>query len=245
MAGDIELGIVNSWDPETMTAEISRFDGSSHIANATVIMQSCDIGNGAYSFTPPSIGAPCLFTKVSGEHVILGHYAPPNLSANTDVESTTGSTLNRSLDEMPTDGRLPGDTIATSPSGFQVGLRNLLYAIEASPIFYSMWNLANSVWDNMCNKFRFSSPGADINVDVDGGSATNVNISVRRNAGERGGVPAVNLDIGHSAGVINLKINGQDFCHVDIDRNVTLNVRNLRIVGDCVNMEGVQSVLLP
>jgi hypothetical protein len=245
MSGTIQMGIVNSWDPATMTAEVTAFDGSAHHYNVGVMMQSCDIGNGVYSFTPPSIGAPCMFTKVSGETMILGQYAPPNLGGNEDISSTTGSTLNRSVEEMPNADHLPGDQIMTSQSGAQVYLRNMVYGIEMSPIFYSIWNLMNSVWDTMCNIFKFSAPAADILVDVDGSGSTNVDISVRRSAGERNGTPAINLNMGANAGVINLKINGQSFLHVDIERNVTLNVKKMTVIGDEVNMLGVQDVKLP
>lgn len=242
--GSIQMGIVNSWDPATMTAEVTSFDGSAHHYNVGVMMKQCDIGNGVYDFTPPSIGSTCMFTKVSGEAIILGAYAPPNLGGNADISSSTGATMNRSSGEMPNEDHLPGDSVSTSANGMSISKKGMTYEISMNPLFYSIWNLMNNVWDNMCNVFKFSAPAADILVDVEG-SSTNVDISVRKSAGERGGTPAINLNMGTAANVIKLKINGQDFCHVDIDRNVTLNVKKMTIVGEEVNMLGVQSVKLP
>lgn len=245
MSGTLQMGIVNSWDPTTMTAEVTAFDGSAKHYNVGVIMQSCDIGNGTYSFTPPSIGAPCLFTKVSGETMIIGQYAPANLGGNEGISSTTGATINRSVDEMPNQDHLPGDSVSTSQNGISISKKGMTYSIEMSPIFYSIWNLMNNVWDTMCNIFKFSAPAADVLVDVSGGGATNVDISVRKSSGERGGTPAINLKMGADADVVLLKINGQDFCHVDLQRNVTLNVKKMTIIGDEVNMLDVQAVKLP
>lgn len=239
------MGVVNTYDPATMTAEVTAFDGSAHHVNVGMMMQSCDIGNGVYSFTPPSIGVPCLFTKVSGETVILGQYAPPNIGGNDSISSSTGATVNRSVDEMPNNEHLPGDWMVSSQSGAEVALRNMVFGIQMSPIFYSVWNMMNSVWDTMCNIFKFSAPAADVLVDVSDNNETNINIAVRKSTGERGGTPAINLLMGNDADVITLKINGEEFCHVDLERNITLNVKKMSIIGDEVDMTQVQSVKLP
>lgn len=243
-AGNLQLGIVNSWDSTTMTGEVTAFDGSGKYYNVGIMMQSCDVGNGAYSFTPPAIGNTCLFSHVSGEVVIVGQYAPPNLGDNSAVDSPLGATMNRSTEDMPNEDHLPGDCVSTSQSGMKITKTGSKYAIEMSPKFFSVWNMINNVWDTACDIFKFSSPAADVLVTGDGG-ASNVEITVRKSPGERGTEGAVNLKIGANAGLINLKINGKDFLHVDNERNVTLSVKNMTITGDCVNMEGVGRVKLP
>jgi hypothetical protein len=117
-------------------------------------------------------------------------------------------------------------------SGSEISFRDMLFSIKMSKAFFSTWNSLNAIWDNMCNKFIFRSPGLDVKVDVADSQATDVSIQVRKGAGERGGTPAIDLRLGNSANIINLKINGKDFLYVDGERNVTLKVNRMVIEAD-------------
>lgn len=237
MPGNIEMGIVNSYDPQTCTAEVTSYDGISHHYNVGMLMDSYDTANGVYSYTPPSVGAPCVFTEINGEVLILGQYAPANLGYATDNESPINSTVNRSVSDLQdTEEHLPGDWQVSAQSGALVSLRNMVFNIRMNPLFYSAWNIINSVWDNMCNIFKFSSPAADILVDVDDGGNTNVAIQVRTSSSQKGDTPSIDLQLGATADVVLLKINGEDFCHVTSDRTVTMSTGKITIVANGVDI---------
>lgn len=239
MSGNLQMGIVNSYDPVTCTAEVTSYDGLHRYYNAGISMSSYDNANGIYSYTPPSIGAPCLFTVINGEAMIITQYAPPNLGYASDTASSTSATVSRAVDEMATeDQHLPGDWQLTSQSGAEVYLRNMVFGIKMNPLFYSVWNLLNNVWDTMCNVFKFSSPAADMLVDFTEGGATNVGIQVRSSVSQRDGVPSIDLQLGADAGVLLLKINGTNLCHIDENKNISLHTKNITISADVIKMSG-------
>ena len=235
--GSVELGIVNAYDPATCTAEVTSYDGVNRYYNVGVSMSSYDTANGVYSYTPPSIGAPCLFTTVGGETFIIGQYAPPNIGYAPDTISPISTTVNRAVDEMgKTDDHLPGDWQMTSQSGAEISFRNMLFSIKMNPLFYSVWNILNGIWDNMCNIFKFKSSGADVSVNVDEAGNTNTSIQVRTSSSQADGTPAVDLQIGADAGVILLKINGNNFCHIDENRHVILETDDIDLTAKDVHV---------
>lgn len=233
--GIVRLGVVNNYDPVTMTAEVTEFDGMTVLRNVSVLMQACDMGEGIYQYTPPTPGSHCYFTQVSGEATILGYYLPRNVNGANGNEPTTNATISRTPGELLGSESTPGSWRVTSPAGAEISLKGLLYSIRMSPIFYTTWNLLNNVLEYMVDRFKFFSPAVDVNVDVDAAQETNTTVLVRSTVAERNGTPAVDLRIGKNAGIINLKINGADFLQVDAARNVTLHSSRLLFnTGDIV-----------
>jgi hypothetical protein len=256
--GNVELGHVVAYDPATMTATIVSADGASKYRNVGIMMQSCDYGSGSYQFNPPAVGSVCMFTQISGEVLIIGSYLPPNMAGEQDgkgfadtigdkstLPTTTNAVINRAPGDFPNKSSLPGDWRMTGKSGSEISFMDMLFSVKMAPTFYSIWNLLNKFWDTVCNKFRFRSPACDVFVDVNDSQETDVNIVVRQTPSERSGTPAINLKLGKEAGVVDLKINGQDFLKVDLNRNVTLEVNTMTVRGNLVTMEDVQLVKLP
>ena len=257
---EIQIGIVKSYDPNTCTAEVTSFDGLDRYTNVGNIMSTYDTTNGVYSYTPPSINSPCVYTVIGDEVLILGQYAPPNMGYAPETESPINSTINRAVDEMKTgEDHLPGDFQLTSQSGAEITLRNLVFSIKMNPVFYSAWNILNSIWDNMCNIFKLHSPGADVLVDVDEGGNTKTSIQVRTSADQIDGTPMVDLQISSEVDILLLKINGQSMCKIDKDRNIILNTKdvtleaqdihvhanNMYVSGSKLDCSGVGKVRLP
>lgn len=235
---DIKIGIVKSYDPKTCTSEITSYDGLDRFTNVGNLMSSYDPENGVYSYTPPSINSPCLYTEVDGEVIILGQYAPPNLGYAPDTESTNNTTVNRSVDELQTgEDHLPGDWQMTSQSGAEITLRNMIFNIKMNPLFYSAWNLLNSIWDNMCNIFRLHSPGADVLVDLDESGNTSTSIQVRTSVDQVDGTPMVDLKISSDVDILLLKINGESICKIDKDRNVMLSTNNVSLEAHDIHVQ--------
>jgi hypothetical protein len=253
--GVISRGIVTGYDPNTMTATIVPYDGSGVLQNVVCQFSRYDPRNGAFAITPPSINSPCLFTRTGEETFILGTFPPINANAesNNSVSSPLNATVNRGPSAMRNSGTLPGNPSATTSMGAEETFTDNMKKIIMSPgKLASIWNLLNCIWENWCSIFRLRSGPADVFCEVGTDDTTNTTINVRRTAGERSGISVVNLNIGQTADVIQLNINGAEFLHVDADRNTTITAKNVNLTGtnitfngdtfDCLN---VSSVKLP
>ena len=246
--GNLRPAVVTGYDPNTMTATISPYDGSGNLSNVSCPMNRCDPVNGAYAITPPSIGSPCWYTEYNGEVSIISLFPPLNINsdANTDLKSPLGATANRCPSDMANKATLPGNSSATNSMGSEESLTDMMKKIIMSPgKLSSVWNLLNGVWENVCSIFRLKAGGMDIEAEVDGANNTNTTIRFRRTVGERAGTSVVDLQIGQNAGIINLKINGNDFLHVDAARNVKLVASTISFTASEFNCMSVDSVKLP
>lgn len=239
---EIQLGIVNYYDSGTQTAEVTSFDGSSVFYNCTTMMQSCDPASGAYNASPPSVGAPCLICNVGGENVVLGYYAPPTLSGS-DVSQTSSAniSIDRSRDGFP-DEVLPGESVVRTKSGCTALMGDQMFKWEMSPALYMMLNMVGNSFNTCADRMQFTTPGSSVLITTEGDGTTNYAFSTSKTSG---GAPAVEVTIGNTADVYNIKIGGQQFLHVDNDRNVVMNMKTLNIIGDSVDMTQCQAVALP
>lgn len=237
----MHIGVVAEVTQHGMT--VVSYDNTERHQDATMLMQNADIGNGAYSCTTLAVGTPCVYDIINGEVVVFGAYLPPNLNPSPPSYGYNDTSkpkpdhvkdpyVSRQQDDQPKNTQLPGDWMISGRSGSEVSLRDMLFSIKMSKAFFSTWNALNSIWDSMCNKFIFRSPGADVKVDVSESQATDTTIVVRKSAGERSGTPAIDLRLGNAANIIKLRINGQDFLHVDGERNVTLKVNRMVVEAD-------------
>lgn len=240
------LGIVNSYDPNTQTAEVTSFDGSRIFYNATALMQSCDPKNGAYDSNPPAVGAPCLIGEVNGENVILGYYSPPTLGGD-NIDPMTGDEtyIDRSRVNYPKDTVLPGEKVTRTPSGCEQLIGDKLFGWKMSDALYMFLNMVGNMMNVRADRIQFSAPGADILIDVSEDKTTNIKIRARTEASEEDGVSAMEITFGKLADVYNVKVYDQQFIHVDKDRNVEVRMKTMTIIGDTVNMEQCSEVLLP
>lgn len=239
----MELGVVAESNGQGMV--ILSSDGTRRYNDATMIMQNANPQNGSYGGVILASGTPCVFDIINGEVIVFGAYIPPNLNPSPPLfgtndqknippkpEHTNSSYVSRVPDDFPKNTNLPGDWMQTGPSGSEVSFRDILFNIRMTKSFYSIWNSLNSFWDNVCDKFKFRSPAAEVVVDVNENQETNVAIVVRKRAGERGGTPAIELNLGNDANIIKMKVNGKDFLHVDGERNVVLYVKNLEVKAE-------------
>ena len=115
----------------------------------------------------------------------------------------------------------------------------------------SVWTLLNCIWENVCSIFRLRAGGVDVFCEVDGNNNTNTTINVRRTVSEReNDMSVINLQMGQDAGIITLNINGNEFLHVDAERNTTITAKRVTLNGtqiifngetfDCLNVDAVK-----
>lgn len=241
------IGTVNSYDPHTMTAEIISADGCQQYASAGIMMQSFD-PNGGGSFSAPVPGATCLYDIVMSEVIIVGYYAPPNADGGisttnenddtgnqNNTDSISNTHINRNGAKLPTKSTFSGGSSTTTAGGIVTTIRDKMVGLSITPVFYIVMNALNEFLDIMATTFRFRSPAVDVKIDAGeksgGSNPTQVNIVVRQSSAERadGAIPAINLVMGKDAGsgIINLRINNQDFLKVDLERNVVFDSKNV------------------
>lgn len=258
--GKISIGTIQEYDPHTMSAEIISVDGTEQYLNAAIMMSSYNPENGGGSFTPPVVGAPCVYTVESGEVIILGYYAPPNAEGPKVKPSTQdligdqyetpgyGRTyMNRSSNDLPNKTIMGGGFSHTTSGGNSFMFLDKMTSFSLSSVFYFVMNALNEFIDIMCSNLRLRTPIADVSVSTDAKSGDSnpgqVNIVVRQTNAEResGATPAINLVLGKDtgSGVINLKINGQPFLKVDLERNVTFDFKTMTMKGQVYDASGV------
>lgn len=223
--------IVNGYDPTTMTATITPYDGSGLIRNAVCQFSRYDPTNAAFSVTPPCIGAPCLYTQIGGETFILNTFPPMNINTEDNQnQSPLSAFQNRTPTEMSNNNTLPGNTSSTTSFGSEETLTDMTKKIIiVADKLSSIWNMLNCVWENICSIFRLRTAGVDVLCEVNEANETNTTINVRRTTGERTGVSVINLEMGTDADIITLKINDVEFLHIDAERNVTLTAKNIDV----------------
>lgn len=232
--GNLFLGIVNGYDSQTQTASVTSVDGTSTYYNVGTMMQSCDYANGVFSGTPPSLNAACLCAKVGSEVLIIGQYAPANLGDAPTTDSSIGSYISRSPDlDAASSDALCGDSVQKNQSGAEVSLRGLMYSIKMNPIFYSVWNTINKVWDNVCDTFKLKTAALTL---TSGNATTGSADTSFEFTTSAGGSTIVDLQIGNTADVIILKINGSNFCHINSGRHIILNADDIDITASNINL---------
>ena len=263
----MKLGTIRLYDPHTMTAELISYDGAEEIRDAGIMMSSYNPIGGGGSFTPPVPGATCLYDTISGETIIFGYYAPingvggneePTINDPVDSQykttSITSTYVDRSGASLPGKTTPSGGSSTTTAGGLATIISDKFASISISPIFHATMNAINEFFDIMCTNLRFRSPGVDVVVvagDKSGGSnPTTVNVVVRQSSAERADnvIPAINLVMGKDTGngVINLKINGNPFIKVDIERNVELRFKKFTLIGESVDASAISTeYLLP
>ena len=242
----MQLGIVNSYDYVTQTAEVTSFDGAHIYHNCTALMQSCDPANGAYDSNPPAIGAPCIITEIDGENVILGYYSPPTLSGDDNPPTTGESTyVDRSRGGYPNRDVLPGEKVMRTASGGEILFGDMLFSMKVSPALYMVLNMLGNALTMRGDRLQLSAPGADIVVKVNDDQTTDVTINARKKASEEGLTSALEIKIGNEADIYNVKVYGKQFLHVDKDRNVTMEMKTLTIKGEKADLTQCDEVLLP
>lgn len=254
-SGVLNRGIITGYDPATLTATITPYNNSGIISDAACPVTRYDPASGAFSITPPNIGAPCVYMDAGGETYILGMFPPPNINGmdNANVKSPLNASVNRTPTGMRNNGTLPGNPSATNAMGSEESFTDMMKKIIMSPgKLSSIWTLLNCVWENVCSIFRLRAGGVDVFCEVDSNNNTNTTINVRRTVGERQGTNVINLEMGQNAGIIRLNINGNEFLHIDADRNTTitagnctLNARSIVFNAEEFNCLNVGAVKLP
>lgn len=253
--GKIERGIVLNYDPASMTATVASYNGASMHKNVVCPFNRYDWFNGAFSITPPALNSPCLYTEIKGEYIILCTFPPVNVNAKTNaakISSPVGATINRAPSQMRNANTLPGNPSATNAMGSEETFTDMMKRIIMAPgKLSSVWTLLNCIWENVCSIFRLRAGGVDVFCEVDGNNNTNTTINVRRTVSEReNDMSVINLQMGQDAGIITLNINGNEFLHVDAERNTTITAKRVTLNGtqiifngetfDCLNVDAVK-----
>lgn len=256
----IGRGIVAAYDKTRMTAIVVPYDGSATLTDVACPFLRSDITNGAYSFTPPTVGSPCIYVKAGGETYILAIYTPVNLSGKNTAISPYGQSISRVPDAMTNADTLPGNTSSTNSLGSEESFTDTMKRIIMIPSkLSSIWNIVNCVWENVCTIFRLTAAGFDIKAECNSLDKTDTIIRVRRSVNENGGPSAITLVMGNTADVLSLAIDGSEILHIDGEKNVTINsanvvvktndvdwtAANIKIVANQVDMTECGAVKLP
>lgn len=224
----IGRGIVSAYDKTRMTAIVVPYDGSAVLSDVACPFLRSDITNGAYSFTPPTVGTPCIYVRAGGETYILALYAPVNLTSDVSTISPYGQNINRVPSGMENAHTLPGNTSSTNSLGSEESLTDTMKRIIMIPSrLSSIWNIVNCVWENVCTIFRLSAAGLDIQAECNSLNKTDTIIRVRRSSNENGGPSAISLIMGNTADVLSVAIDGSEILHIDANKNVTINATDV------------------
>ena len=244
---NFKQGIVALYDSNTQTAIVNDRWGNTY-ENVGVPFKRYDLAQGAFSCTPPTSGATCLFgqSDVGDWYIIAIVNGPINIDGDSSPDSNPlNIPLNRTARNSTIGNTKAGNSIDTTSMQAEFVKSDSLYKIKMTPIFYSCWHLVNMLWENMCNAFSFISAGFDLIVNVDGAYNTDTVITARRTTGEKNGVPCLELDIGKTADIVKIKVNGEDFLHLDADKNVTIVAKDIKLTADNVDLSACKAVKLP
>ena len=265
-SGNVHIGTVVDFNPNTLTIDIRSFSGELH-KNVSLNPAVNDYELAARKYTIPALKSPCMYTVVSSQVIYLGSFFVPNANGGMEEKGTDEKSLLDNLlmmskeeEEMNFDDNvisrlpfdcseapdiLPGSSLEMGPSGSKIGFFDNTYFIKLSPIFYSMWSAINDTWDTMCSIFNFRSPAVDVFVDVDKEQNTNVTITHRMKVSEREKkVQPLVIKVGKEGDLIDIKVYGKPFLHVTPDRKVELEVKELKIKGKKVDLRDVDELIV-
>lgn len=254
--GEIKVGFVTAYDQNTMTAVIQPEGLGGIIKDVVCLFDRYDPKNGAFSFRAPSENSPCLYTTIKGTTYLLGLFPPENMTEEgSKFESLYGNTTNRTPPGMLQPIVKPGNTIDTNSMGSEDTFTDTMKKIIMFPKkLYSIWNIMNCIWENMCMIFRLYSAPLDVTAEVTKDDECNTTVKVRKVVKEReeDATTMIDLRMGKDADIIQMNINGKPFIHVDGDRNVIimagnidLNAKNINYNSDTFNCLNVGRVDLP
>lgn len=232
----IGRGIVSAYDKTRMTAIVVPYDGTATLTDVACPFLRSDATNGAYSFTPPTVGAPCIYVRAGGETYIIALYTPVNLTSDVVSVSPYGQNISRIPEAMSNADTLPGNTSSTNALGSEECLTDVMKKIVMIPNrLSSIWNIVNCVWENVCTIFRLSAAGFDIKAECSALNKTDTIVRVRRSTNEQGGPAAITLVMGNTADVLALSIDGSELLHIDGNKNIILNTANVKVNTDTVD----------
>lgn len=242
--GDIKKGKVIGYDQESMTAIIEPEDMPGvNIQNVVCLFDRYDENNNAFSFRAPSVGSPCIYTKIGNETFLLGLYPPLNITDKSDeVEDNSlyGGILTRKPKGMRQYSVEPGNIIDTNSFGSEDSFSDTMKKIVIFPKkLSSIWNALNFVWENICLIFRLYTGAMDITSEVNTDNTCDTTLKFRKTLTEReqNATTIVDLRIGNDANVIKLFINGKPFVHVDADRNVEVIAKQIDVHATNINFD--------
>lgn len=255
--GIVLKGTILGYDQENMTATIASENPVGIIYNVVCLFDRCDYKNAAYSFRAPSEGADCIYTTINGTTYLLGIFPPVNLTDETcnSFKSDYGNTRSRKPKTMLQHKVKPGNTIDTNSMGSEDTFTDTMKKIIMAPNkLSSIWNIMNSIWENICLIFRLYSGPMDVTCEVDEKEKCNTTVKVRREICERkeDATTTIDLRMGNDADIIQLNINGAPLLHVDQDRNVIIIAKKIDLTATQINYNAdefnclnVQTVKLP
>ena len=249
---NLVYGTITGYNSQTKTCEVTTLDGAL-LQNVLCPVDKYDEDSKSVKFTPPSDKTPVLCASVNGRNMIVRMYPPRNLSTtgSSDATGLYGSYVNYSAFNDVKE-QMPGTTIDRNGKGGTESFDdNGKQIIIAPGKLSTTWNIINNTYDTICTQYNIRSAAMDIKSEADGGDAGNTTITFRRSVGEDPG--CVTINIGSDASVLDIKICGKDFLHVDESKNVKLDISNMDIIATGninisaaeVNCLNVGSVKLP
>ena len=256
--GSIQTGVVVGYNQNTLTIDIRSYEGDLY-KNVSLNPTVNDYELSARKYTVPSIKSPCIFTEVGSQVIYLGSFFVANAEGSLESvdkpldklldNDNTKNITEASISRIPHDAHeasdvTPGSSLDMGPSGSKIGFFDSTYFIKLSPIFYSLWTAINNTWSTACSIFRFRSPAVDILANVDKEQNTNVEINVRTKVSDTvKKVQPVRLKIGKDGDLIDITIYGKPFIHVSPDREVTVELKSIKIKGKKVDLREVDELI--
>lgn len=228
-SGIIEKGIITGYDKDTKTATISPYDGRGTIEDVVVPMSRNDELNKAYSMMGASMASPCLFTEIGGEAFLIHMFPAVNLSDQgiDDYVDVINTAKNRTPSGMKNDIQ-PGTISMTNSKGSEVKFSEDEARVTMVPGKLSaIFNIINHAIEVICTKLSFRSGAMILTSLMDTGNAGNVTVDIHRSMGCD--PPTLNITLGDEADVFNVNINDDFLIHIDGERNVTIETRNVNI----------------
>lgn len=224
-------GTVKIFNSTDKTAKVLTFDND--ILNSVVCpVVYHDPKTGAFSMTPPCTGSLCFGAVHKGHAYILQIFTPPNLSPSdaASCANLSDSHINRSTSTALSKELVPGQTYSVNAYGGSETFSSTVKKIDMVPGKLSTtWNIMNNCWDTVCTQYNLRSSAMDVKSEANDSNDTNTTLTFKKATGEAPG--CVTIDVGADAGVLNIKIAGKDFLHVDEDRNVTLTIKDMNIIS--------------
>lgn len=230
------LATVVDFDSATSTYILAPVDGSGTIKGAVSLWDKVDDTNKAYSFTPKSLRALSICTECNGIPIILGQFPPINVN-DSGEESYNNTPYNFTPSSMSTEGLAPGDSMTTNATGgFTKSSDTMLQTVMIPGKLYTEMNTVANTMRIGAGSFTLESDACTVDfLGSNDGSTGDVHISVKRAPGETPGT--VELWMGTTGDVLKITINGEQFIHVDQDRNVQIEAKDINIKVNDVDIK--------
>lgn len=220
------LATIAGYDAGTKTYTIVPYDGSGLQKGAVSLWDKFDTTSNAYSFTPLSLEAPCVCTTCNGTTIILGQF--PVVNVDGSGTTYTDTPFNYTPKGISKSETIPGETVNSNATGGYCSFSDTMHKTVMIPDqLYQELNTVSNTMRVGAGSYSIKSDACDVDFCSSTSGVGDVHVSVKRSKGEAPGT--IEIWAGTTGDVLKISINGNEFLHVDEDRNVQIRGKDINI----------------